>query len=98
MANLIEKAKVQIDQLVKAAYEKAAADGALPAGVTLRGSVEIPKDEANGDYACGYALAAAREMRMAPRKIAETLNQYLDLEGSYCRRWIYEFQTFYIMV
>ena len=83
MANLIEKAKVQIDQLVKAAYEKAAADGALPAGVTLRGSVEIPKDEANGDYACGYALAAAREMRMAPRKIAETLNQYLDLEGSY---------------
>ena len=83
MANLIEMAKIQIDGLVKAAYEKAAENGELPGGATLRGSVEIPKDAANGDYACGYAMAAAREMRMAPRRIAETLAKYLDLEGSY---------------
>ena len=83
MANLIEMAKTQIDGLVRAAYEKAAENGELPRGATLRGSVEIPKDAANGDYACGYAMVAAREMKMAPRRIAEVLAKHLNLEGSY---------------
>ena len=83
MANLIEKAKNQIDELVKASYGRAVEKGQLPGGVTLKGSLEIPKDESNGDYACGYAMAAAREMKMAPRKIADALVENLDLEGSY---------------
>lgn len=83
MANLIEKAKIQIDSLVRAAYKKAAQAGTLPSGATLRGNVEIPKDPSHGDYACGYAMASAKEMKMAPRKIAEALLENLDLEGSY---------------
>ena len=61
MANLIDSAKTQIDELLQNAYRRAAAAGALPAGCELTGSVEIPRDTANGDYAATYAMAAARQ-------------------------------------
>ena len=83
MANLIQKAKEQIDSLVMAAYERAAQKGALPPGVQLGGTIEIPKDAALGDYACSYAMAAAKSMRMPPRRIADELAKELELEGSY---------------
>ena len=83
MSNLIEAAKKQIDKLVKEAYQKAAEKGELPAGVELKGTVEIPKEVSHGDYACSYAMAAARDMKMPPRKIAEALAGELCLEGSF---------------
>lgn len=83
MVNLIESAKDQIDELVKKAYSSAAEKGILPSGCQLKGSIEIPKDSANGDYACGYAMAAARDMHKAPKQIAEAIAAELDLSGSY---------------
>lgn len=83
MANLIQKAKEQIDSLVREAYERAAQKGALPPGAQLGGTIEIPKDAALGDYACSYAMAAAKSMRMPPRRIADELVKQLKLEGSY---------------
>ena len=83
MANLIESAKQQIDELIRAAYEKASGAGVLPVGCSLEGAAEIPKDTSNGDYAATHALAAAKAMKMAPRKIAEGLTAHLDLAGSY---------------
>ena len=83
MANLIEKAKLQIEELVKTAYEKAAEKGTLPAGAELKGGVEIPKDAAHGDYACSYAMGMAKALKTAPRKIAEALCAELDLDGSF---------------
>ena len=83
MVNLIDSAKTQIEELLKRAYEKAAEQGVLPAGVTLKGTVEIPKDTSYGDYASSAAMAAAREARMAPVKIAQALLDNVDLEGTY---------------
>ena len=82
MANLIEMAKSQADSLLQAAYGRAVAGGRLPEG-GLRGSVEIPKDTRNGDYAANHAMAAAKSMHMAPRRVAEELLSCLELEGSY---------------
>ncbi len=81
--NLIENAKLQIHELVRAAYLAAAEKGELPEGAELKGIVEIPKDTANGDYAANHAMAAAKALRSAPRKIAETLVANMALEGSY---------------
>ena len=81
--NMIQKAKEQVTELVTAAYIKAAEAGELPAGLTLNGSVEIPKDTANGDYAANFAMASAKLMRMPPRKVAETFVKYMELEGSW---------------
>ena len=69
MANMIENAKNSVNALLAAACEKAVEKGQLPAGAVLSGTVEIPKDTANGDYAANHAMTGARALRMAPRKI-----------------------------
>ena len=81
--NMIIKAKEQVDELLKNAYNKAAANGELPEGAVINGNVEIPKDTSNGDYAANHAMASAKAMRMPPRKIAEALVNNLELEGSW---------------
>ena len=49
----------------------------------LTGTVEIPKDTANGDYAANHAMAGARALHMAPRKIAEALSYYASISLLY---------------
>ena len=83
MANLIENAKQQIDELLSAACAKAAAEGLFPADAVLRGTVEIPKEARNGDYAANHAMAGAKALRMPPRRIAEILTEHMDLTDSY---------------
>ena len=83
MANLINDAKERINEILAAACQKAVANGQLPEGAVLNGSVEIPKDTANGDYAANHAMTGAKAMRMAPRKIAETLVENIELEGTW---------------
>ena len=83
MANLMEKAREQIDSLLSKACAKAAAEGLFPADAALKGTVEVPKDLRNGDYAANHAMAGAKALRMPPRRIAEILTERLALEDSY---------------
>ncbi|MBQ6755817.1 MAG: arginine--tRNA ligase [Oscillospiraceae bacterium] len=83
MTNMIEAAKSSVAALIESAYKKAAEAGDLPGGIELKGAVEIPKDTQNGDYAASTAMAMARDAHMAPKKIAETIVENLDLAGSY---------------
>ena len=83
MSNLIESAKRSIDRLLSEACQRAAEAGQLPAGAALTGTVEIPKDTRNGDYAANHAMAGAKALHMAPRKIAELLVSNLELSGSW---------------
>lgn len=83
MANLIEQAKLSAEKLLREAYAAAVEEGVLPTGAELNGTVEIPKDVQNGDFAANHAMTGARAMHMAPRKIAETLVSHCELEGSF---------------
>ena len=82
MANMIRSAKDQVAGLIRAAYEAAAGEGVLPAGVELKGSIEIPKDPQNGDYAASAAMAGAKAMKRKPRDIAQALADHMDLTGT----------------
>ena len=84
MANMIQYAKEQVSRVIAQAYEKAAAAGALPGGVAVKGTVEIPKDPKNGDYAASFAMAGAKAMKMAPRAIAQALVDHMDLGTPLC--------------
>ena len=81
--NMIQNAKDQILHLTVASYEKAAAAGLLPRGVSVTPSVEIPKDTANGDYTTTYCLAAAKAMGKNPREVAGILTGNMVLDGTY---------------
>ncbi|MBP3654905.1 MAG: arginine--tRNA ligase [Oscillospiraceae bacterium] len=83
MANLIEQAKLKADELLRAAYESAAAKGILPEGAELRGNVDIPKDTKNGDYAANHAMVNAKALKSNPRKIAEALVAEVNTEGTW---------------
>ena len=85
MSNLIQAAKDQIAALTQSAYEKAAAAGVLPGGQEIRGTIEIPKDVNNGDYASSFAMAGAKALHMSPRAIAQALADHMELEGTFFR-------------
>ena len=80
--NMIRAARDQVAQLTQQAYEKAAAAGTLPGGQTITGTVEVPKDSRNGDFASSFAMAGAKALHMAPRAIAQTILDNLELEGT----------------
>ena len=82
MANLIQYAKDQVSALTRSAYEAAAEAGVLPGGVEVKGSVEIPKDPQNGDYASSFAMAGAKALKRKPRDIAQAVVDHMDLEGT----------------
>ena len=74
MADLIERAKSKIDELVKTA---------VPELAGTSGSVSIPKNTQNGDYAANHAMAGAKALHAAPRKIAEDILANIDLNGTW---------------
>lgn len=83
MSNLVQEAKRQVADLTQEACEKAVAAGVLPSGCRAVGTVDIPKDLNHGDYATSFALAAAKEMKLPPRTIAQALLDHLALDGTY---------------
>jgi arginyl-tRNA synthetase len=80
--NLIQSAKDSISELLRQAARRAAQKGTLPSA-EITGLVEIPKNNANGDFAANHAMNSARTLHMAPRKIAEALEKELSLEGTW---------------
>ncbi len=74
MADLIEQAKQGIDALIRSAE---------PALAEAAGYVSIPKNTQNGDFAANHAMAGAKAMGMAPRKIAEDISAKLSLDGTW---------------
>jgi len=81
--NTVDNAKKQIDKLINEASNKARQTGKLPDGGPLSGMVEIPREVTHGDFAATHAMVAAKELKMAPQKIAQALAECLDLNGSY---------------
>lgn len=80
--NAYEFARDEATRVVEAAYKKAVAAGELPEGEIPAVAVETPKDAANGDWACTFAMQCAKPLRLAPRKIAEAIVSNLELDGS----------------
>ena len=84
--NMIQLAREQVAELTQKAYEKAAAEGLLAPGAEIRGSVEVPKDSRNGDFASSFAMAGAKTLHQNPRALAQIILDHMDLEGSFFRR------------
>jgi len=80
--NYIQKAKDSIDALLKESCKAAIEKGELPEA-ELNGTVEIPKDTSNGDFAANHAMVGARAFHKAPKQIAEALIANINLEGSW---------------
>ena len=85
--NIIRETSEQLRNMIRAAMEKAIAEGALKEAPLPEFVVEIPADTTKGDFATNAAMVGARAFGMPPRKIAEAICERLNLEGTPFQRW-----------
>ena len=70
--------KARLTEAVRAALEKAAAEGVVPLETIPDPPMERCKDAAHGDAATAAALGLAREARMNPRAIAQAVAERIE--------------------
>lgn len=83
MSQLVSQATQQLRQAVEDALRKAMAAGELPQADLPEFILEVPGDSAHGDWACNAAMAGARTFHAAPREIAQSIVDHLDLAPTY---------------
>ena len=83
MSYIVKKAEAQIEEIIKKALAKAIEQNELPEGEIPAFKVEVPADRTHGDYSTNAAMVSARVFRTAPMKIAASLCENAELEGTY---------------
>lgn len=86
MSYIVNEVQNELKKIIAYASEKAAEKGTLAAVPSGTFNVEIPADRANGDFSTNAAMAWARELKNAPRKIADAIIAEVSLEGTYFER------------
>ncbi len=81
--NPLDITRAQAATAIANAYHAAVAAGTLPQADIPAIAIEIPKDTANGDWACTFAMQCAKVLRQSPRNIAQALLDQIDLSDTY---------------
>ena len=86
MSKIVFETRKSIKGIITAAAKKAMQNGTLPEAELPDFNVEVPADRSHGDFAVNAAMVWARAFRSNPRKIAETLAENFDFEGTYIEK------------
>ena len=86
MSVLVKQAITDIRMAIIEAAGRAVADGEFPEVPLSDFIIEVPANKENGDYSSNAAMAWARDLRSAPRKIAQTIVDRLFLEDTFFDR------------
>ncbi len=78
-----QKVQTQIGNLIARAVEKAFSAGVLPGAESAPFIIEVPADKRNGDFSTNAAMVNAKNFRLPPRKIAETIVSFASNEDTY---------------
>ncbi len=82
MTNPIKSASNELRELLMSALGRLVSEGKIEAVPLPAFNIEIPQDKSHGDFASNIALACAKPLKSAPRKIAELICEALILDGS----------------
>ena len=86
MSVLVKQAINEIRNAIIEAAGKAVADGEFPEVPLSDFIIEVPANKENGDYSSNAAMAWARDLKSAPRKIAQTIVDRLELCDTFVER------------
>ena len=86
MSLLVKQAVTEARKAVMEAAGRAVANGDFPEAPLSDFIIEVPANKENGDYSSNAAMAWARNLRSAPRKIAEILIKEMDLSDTFFDR------------
>lgn len=82
MSLLVKETQKELRTKIIDALGRAVANGELPAEPIPDFIIEKPANSANGDFSANVALAGARAFKKAPRTIAESIVNNIDLGGT----------------
>ena len=83
MSKIVNIAEKQIIDSVTDALKQNMADGTFIEAEIPAFKTEIPADKNNGDYSANAAFMLSKALRMPPRKIAEEIQNKIDLNNTY---------------
>ena len=83
MSKVVSIAEKQIIDSVTAALKTNMANGTFIEADIPAFKTEIPADKNNGDYSANAAFMLSKALRMPPRKIAEEIQNKIDLSNTY---------------
>jgi arginyl-tRNA synthetase len=83
MSKIVSIAEKQIIDSVTSALKANMADGTFIEAEIPQFKTEIPADRNNGDYSANAAFMLSKALRMPPRKIAEEIQNKIDLANTY---------------
>lgn len=86
MSKLVKETENILRQKLVDAVSAAIAAGELPDEETAEFIIEIPSNKANGDYSSNIAMACARCFKKAPRMIAQSIADHIDLRDTLFER------------
>lgn len=86
MSFIVKNTQKELRTKIIEALGRAVANGELPAEPVPDFNIEKPANSANGDFSANVALAGAKAFRKAPRAIAQSIVDNLDLEGTLFER------------
>lgn len=84
--SIIDGIKSEIIEKISAGYKEAVSNGSLPEtdeniDISNLAKLEVPKDKSHGDFACNIAMVLAKQLKTAPRKIADAITANIDKSG-----------------
>ncbi len=82
MSQLVKQTQDKLNEIIIAAVKSATANGELPESEMPSFIIEKPSDKKNGDFSTNIAMAGARCYHKAPKMIAESIVNSLDLDGT----------------
>lgn len=82
MSLLVKETQKELREKILDALGRAVANGELPAEPLPAFNIEKPANSANGDFSSNIALAGAKAFKKAPRLIAQSIADNIDLEGT----------------
>lgn len=86
MSKIVKDTENILKEKITAAIKSAIHSGELPEAEIPEFIIEIPSNKDNGDYSSNAAMAGARAFKKAPKMIAESILNHLDLDGTFfCR-------------
>ncbi len=86
MSVLVKQTIKELRTAIMEAAGRAVADGVFPEAPLTDFIIEVPANKDNGDYSSNCAMAWAKCLKSAPRKIAETIAERLDLSDTFFDR------------
>ncbi len=86
MSKIVNETHGQIREVILSALGKAVKEGKLPKEPISDFNIEVPGDVKNGDFSSNVAMVSTKVFRMNPRKIGETILEYINLDGTYLDR------------